>query len=108
MSGEWLEGPCRALKTHMCHECGRTIDAGETYWRGACLGEGAPSTWKRCAHCRALIREIDVTNWEGLIYPAWPWTTDPGNWTEARWLASCRKGWRTRDGRLLPIPGDAS
>lgn len=105
MSAVWVEAKPRARKPHVCDDCRRTIDAGETYWRYTLLGEGPPFAWKRCAHCRALLHEIDVTGWDGLICNGWAWDTEPRTWTEARWLASCRKGWRTRDGRLLPIPG---
>lgn len=41
-----------ARKPHNCSECGRTIQPGERYSRAFMVYEGAPETFRTCAHCQ--------------------------------------------------------
>lgn len=95
-----------ARKAHQCEDCGRRIDPGELYLRQRVLGDDGPYTWKRCAHCRALVALYydemafdwhegvgadDISEWE----PATPESREH----KRQWLDK----WRS-DGKLYPIP----
>lgn len=47
----WNEVEKTARKAHVCTECRRTINPGESYVRIASLFEGSWDTYKQCAHC---------------------------------------------------------
>lgn len=47
----WRSSTHTARKQYQCHECGRTIDAGETYTRDFYVFDGDAGTGFTCSHC---------------------------------------------------------
>lgn len=93
-----------AQKAHTCQMCGRRIDPGERYLRGAGF-DGTAWSWKECAHCEAVRKLYDIS--DGGEYNEdyfHEWSRDPQDVTELRHAAGYRMKWRTRLGTLLPVP----
>lgn len=98
----------KARKPHICSECGRTIEHGETYRHHATLYEGRIETHKCCAHC-------DVArDWLFAQCDGWSFNTvreeiiehyHEGYTQLGRFAVSLRRRWRGFRGQLLPIPG---
>jgi hypothetical protein len=44
----------KARKPHQCHECGRTIEIGETYEHVRGKWDGSVDTYRSCPRCLAL------------------------------------------------------
>lgn len=57
-----------ARKTHHCVECGRTVLAGERYFRAEGCIDGGWTTYKLCQHCDALSSFMMV------LCNGWPFT----------------------------------
>jgi hypothetical protein len=110
----------KARKPHVCEECGRIIEPGETYHRTAGSWEGDFFTNVACAHCnvfRKHINQADDYYNEGYFGGASPWVENgyyaqcdlPGSSWEQR-LALYRMSqhfrgrWRDRGGALRPVP----
>jgi hypothetical protein len=102
---EFVTSKPKARKPHRCSDCHRRIDPGETYRRGVGF-DGTAWTWKDCAHCLAALSLYDLA-WDGE-YNAdsfATWSTDGAHdLRELRDQAGYRMKWRTRSGRLLPVP----
>lgn len=93
----------KARKPHRCEDCGRTIDPGETYRRGAGIDGGTAWTWKECAHCCTLVHLLWWGDSEGYgqeTFDEW----EPETVGHLRLKALWRKKWRRKDGGLYPIP----
>lgn len=105
---EFVTSKPKARTQHVCSDCGRIIDPGEVYRRGVCFDDDTAWTWKDCAHCLATLHMYDLA-WDGE-YNAdcfYEWSTDGAqDLVELRAQAGYRMKWRTRSGRLLPIPGE--
>jgi RNase P subunit RPR2 len=61
-----------ARKTHVCQDCRRTIEAGETYRIQAVKDYGDFWTWRSCLHCTSVARWLFSSAWgfdvgEGLV-----------------------------------------
>jgi hypothetical protein len=119
------EGTRMARKVHRCGECGRTIEAGETYWYQTGVMDGQASTAKMCRHCDAVIElGVRLTGCPRFWFYGSVLDLDPeigfvGNILEdeghdlgeaerALMLsahAASQRGWRDEQGGLLPLPG---
>lgn len=93
-----------ARKPHGCGSCGRTIQPGERYKRGAGM-DGTAWTWKECGHCDVLLEFVLHVWWDDEEYPPdviveW----DPDGLAELRLKVLFRKQWRRADGTLYPLP----
>lgn len=96
----------RARKTHRCTMCGRTIEIGEKYLRGAGL-DGTAWSWKECTHCEAARIAYDIP-WDVEYNEDTfaEWSTDlVRSIPEARAAAGYQNQWRTQAGTLWPMPG---
>jgi hypothetical protein len=51
----------KARKTHKCLECGGIIAIGERYFKHHGIWAGSAETFKVCAECEALRKEIDAS-----------------------------------------------
>lgn len=111
-----------ARQPHRCEECRRGIDPGERYhyWTGA--SDGRAFTTKMCSHCRATIAlGAAITGCPELWYSGAVFDVEDGgpgfvadilnhtlNPVERlrmlRTFAASRRGWRWRDGKLMPMP----
>lgn len=97
----------RARVAHTCTICYRTIDAGETYWRGRGYDGGDAWTWRTCEHCYAVGKIYDPRDYDGLLsedsYRDW---LDDGarDIAELRHMVGLRMRWRNKQGDLLPVP----
>lgn len=100
----------RARKTHKCHECLREIRVGETYRSVATKFDGVVETTKTCAHCEAAGEWL---NERCNGYPIgmmredlWAHWSDEGihEMRLGRLIVSVKRGWRRRDGSMMPIP----
>lgn len=105
MSTYWHSTTPRARKAHRCCLCSRTIEPGETYRRGAGMGDGTAWTWIECGHCNEFVRVAYRRSWmddgydqELLI------DFEPNDVAEARIRAQWRRKWRRIDGTLYPLP----
>jgi len=49
----------RARKVHICCECGRKIEPGETYERVSGIWDGRPERFKTCTGCVELRKRLD-------------------------------------------------
>lgn len=112
----------KARKRHVCEECFRSIDPGETYHRTAGSWEGDFFTNIACAHCHVFRKWIDKADdyySEGYYGGAGEWAANgyvsrydlPGStWAERlalyRMASHFRDHWRDRTGQLRPIPED--
>ncbi len=98
-----IEHP-KARKAHRCEMCSRIIDPGEAYLSGV-AHEDSWWTWNECAHCEAVRRIYDIVWDDGYNADTYAeWAGDPRDVTELRHAAGYRMKWRTRSGKLLPIP----
>lgn len=118
MSDFWTDVERKARKTHLCIECDRTIQSGETYTKSAGVWEGNFQSCKRCAHCMAYMRIIDrmdrgalddwcLRDWvqeygesaAEIAYSKWP---EPLMWL--RWGTWFNNRWTDKQGNLRDIP----
>lgn len=101
----------RAKKQHKCKECGRLIDAGESYHREAYVFDGQFTVNKTCAHCMV------VRNWLQNECGGWLFGAVEEDAREHvhgngylygfdlyRAVVGMQWQWRTPSGRLLPVP----
>lgn len=109
-----------ARKRHVCEECFRPIDPGETYQRTAGSWEGDFFTNIACAHCHVFRKYIDRADDyynEGYYGGAGEWVANgyfsasdlPGmTWAQRlalyRMAEHFRDRWRDKAGELRPIP----
>lgn len=103
----WSIAHPRARKAHRCQMCGRRIDPGETYLRGAGFDGSSAWTWKECAHCEAIKVYYDISDGEEYSEADfYEWSREPGNCEVEDWrhAAGYRMQWRARGGTLLPVP----
>jgi len=107
----WDAKQVKARKTHMCCECLRTIERGETYEQVSSLYDGRWSRFKTCKHCliareflevecdsytaRDVLEELREHYSEELIYRTM--------WL-ARAIIGMRRGWKKADGTLMSLP----
>jgi len=114
--------PVKARKIHICDECQRRIQPGETYHRTAGSWEGDFFTNKACAHCdifRKHVFNVDDYYHESYYGGLGEWVANgywsavdlPGTtWTQRlniyRMAHHFRSRWGERDGSLVPVPAD--
>jgi hypothetical protein len=104
--------PVKARKAHRCNECRRTIEPGETYQTEAFMFEGEFNRHKTCAHCW-VVRDWLTAECGGMVYgqveeDAREHVVDNPRYygTELlRAVVGMHRHWRTRKGRLMPVPG---
>lgn len=102
----------RARKQHLCCECGRAIEPGESYSFEVTLFEGRVRAYKTCAHCCTLAGWLSE-NCDGWVYTQIVEECEehareyPLGWPFARAVVAAGQQWRRRDGTLRPVP-DAS
>ena len=95
----------KARKAHKCQMCFRVIESGETYHRQFNEYDSSVYTWKECAHCVALLRLVDIEDWDDSgISDETVSEWEPGDLWELRLKALWRKKWRRADGSLYPVP----
>ena len=101
----------KARKQHRCGECGRAIEAGETYERTAGCWDGAVSTHKTCAHCVVaatwLLDECRGFLFRGVKADIHDHLKEapPGAYPGlARIYIGMRRKWSRFGGGLMPIP----
>lgn len=126
VEGELLDsGTRRARKEHRCDECKRAIEPGETYrfWTVKDWDSSGVGTSKMCAHCYAtielgaaltgcpkcwfwdMVHDLDPENGgfvgDIIVNHTLP---KPAHLAMLRTVIGRRKGWRRKDGTLLPLP----
>lgn len=101
----------RAKAQQKCAECGRVIDAGESYHRESYVVDKKFSTHKTCAHCMVVRGwlQAECGGWlygyveedarEHVFYNRGYYGMDL-----YRAVAGMQWNWRTPSGRLLPVP----
>lgn len=98
----------RARKPHQCDTCHRRIELGEVYRRVRVWEGDEAWTFRQCAHCDAVSRLWDTTDFDYCIsesgFLSWSEDRRPNDLTEARAIAGYRKCWRTQSGAFWPIP----
>lgn len=101
-----------ARTEHRCSLCFRRIEPGEVYTRQRGYDGGDAWTFKSCAHCTALMSEfpqiLDFA-WLDQVFDCdavseWAQPGNARDMAEARAMVGWRMKWRTRGGRLLPLP----
>lgn len=97
-------------KKHQCSECRRVISKGEAYRYEVTLFDGEVRTHKTCRHCLVVRGWLDKAcgGWVyGMVYSdfrkhvIWIRPIDKGR---ARVLLSMKRGWKKRNGQLMPVP----
>jgi len=110
----------RARKRHICEECFRSIDPGETYHRTAGSWEGDFFTNIACTHCNVFRKHINAADgyynecyyggagewvannyWAAGDMPGMTWEQRLGLFRMAQHF---RDNWRDRAGELRPVP----
>lgn len=97
----------KARKSQQCTVCYRVIDPGETYRRGRGFDGGDAWTWADCAHCFAVQKLYDPSDYEGMTSSdsVEQWIENGArDIAEARCMAGVRMKWRTKSGALMPVP----
>lgn len=98
-------GQRTARKQHQCSLCYRRIEPGEQYDYADNIFEGDYRyTWKECAHCRAMVPQLDLMAYEDYYNDETVSEYEPRTWAEARLIVGWRAKWRHRSGRLWDIP----
>ena len=108
---ELLRTAIQTAKTgHKCHECFRTIGSGEQYYSDVFVFDGKFTNHKTCAHC------MKVRNWlqdecGGFLYGGVKedarehvFNHDGYGYELYRAIVGMQWRWRTKSGRLLPVP----
>lgn len=106
------EGWRNARKDHRCKECGRTINSGERYHLDVFVSDGEVTSHKSCAHCM-VVREWLAAECGGWLFgfveedAAEHVSENPRHYGSEllRAVVGMRRHWRSRKGRLLPVPG---
>lgn len=101
----------KARKPHVCSNCWRKIDPGESYYRTRGFDGGDAWTFKQCAHCESVTKLYDPRDSDDMISVDGHlcWAEDrPRDWAEARAMIGFKAQWRYLSGRLMPIPGGES
>ena len=100
------QGRRTARKAHYCNCCCRVIDKGEVYFVARCVGDDGLYTFKQCLHCLAVSSRYDPRDDENLVgEDAFAyWADTPRDVTELRAVAGFNMRWRTKSGKLLPVP----
>lgn len=104
----------KARKVHKCGECRREIASGETYYRAAGIQDGYLWSSKTCSHCRAGPCAWLVEHCRGYLiggvyedllghFEPGVISDDSARFEVGRLLVAIRRGWKRRDGRLMPI-----
>lgn len=101
----------RARTEHKCQECHRAIAPGESYHREVYLWEGVFNLHKTCAHCM-VVRGWLQDECGGWLYGGVEEDArehifnNPGHYgiDLHRAVVGMSWNWRTRSGRLLPVP----
>jgi hypothetical protein len=99
----------RAAKSHVCDDCGRTIDKGERYHLARGLTDGYWWGAKCCAHCYAAgwwLKEIcGGWLWQGIGEElAQHWEEGYTDLVVGRLVVGHRRKWKRWDGALMPLP----
>lgn len=116
-------GTRKARKPHVCDECGRTIEPGETYsyWNSIQERGDPPTTHKMCAHCNGTL---DLGCALTGCHKSWFFTMIHdlgedggfvgdillhdlplgGKAAMLRTVVARKRGWRRKDGTLFPVP----
>lgn len=99
----WARPHRTARKGHKCGLCFRIIDPGEVYLRGYGKYDGEPVSWVECSHCEWMQTTFDIQD-DGVYHSEMLYAFEPEDLLGLRALAGFRHRWRTRSGRLWPIP----
>ena len=98
----------KARKTHICQQCGRDIEPGETYRRQGMVWDGRMSASIVCLQCEAFAEAVYKLGFEG-DEGGWAWLPD----VDSSELAYCglsvehglyKRRWRDSDGNLVTYP----
>lgn len=100
--------PVRARKEHRCSECGRTIPAGETYYRADGLFEGRWDIYHTCAHCKVACDWLKA-NCGGFLHHGVEEDIREhvGEYSRmdlARLAVGMGRDWQRFRGGLMPLP----
>lgn len=108
----WCKTIRKALKTHICESCGRSIDKGEKYDRTFAIDGGDTWVYKECVHCAALVNIWCIWDYcdasEGYTLDTFhEYRDEIRTITDARLWAQWHRKWRRGDGTLFPVPEPA-
>jgi hypothetical protein len=98
----------RAVKEHVCEQCGRTIEPGESYRRQGYVWDGRMRQTKCCAQCERLSEVLYRAGFEG-DEGGWPYLPeiDQGEAAHCGYgneMRLFRFHWRAADGSLYQWP----
>lgn len=99
----------KSRKSHQCYECGREIQPKELYLHESIVFDGSIKTHKTCAHCQV------ARNWLMDECNGWVYGFVEDDIREhvherhygmdlARVAVGMRRNWKTRKGKLMPVP----
>jgi hypothetical protein len=103
------EGHRKAKKEHRCHECGRSIPAGEMYLYEAFIYNGDFETHKTCQHCEAVRQWLndECGGWlyGGVAEDIHEHAEDNHYGMRVKMMSvGLHRQWRRMDGRMWPVP----
>lgn len=103
----------RARLRHLCTECRRSIEPGETYLAERTVFDGTARSHKVCAHCQR-VRDYLMDHCGGWMYGGlhedisdhhYSSTSNDAETRNVRLLTlGMHAGWRRTDGSLWPVP----
>jgi len=98
----------KSRKDHVCGECGRTIERGESYLRAFSICDGDPFTNLFCTHCIIPMKWL-IENCSTYIYTEVrsdirEHARDYKRTDLARMSVAMKRGWRRFDGKGLMQP----
>lgn len=102
-------GWIKAKKGHKCRECWRVIDKGERYHREVYVFDGVFTTHRTCEHCM-VVRGFLRDECGGFLYGGVEEDAREHCFERqygmdlARAVVGMQWKWRTKAGRLLPVP----
>ena len=98
----------KARKPHICSECGRKIEAGETYNVQRTVFDGNADSYKTCLHCQVvkswLVKECGGYLYQGVLEDINEHRNEGYGFGVARLTAGMQNQWKRKDGRLWPVP----
>ena len=105
----------KARQPHACATCSREIRPGESYRHQTGVWDGRWYLFDQCAHCQAIWAIYRPSSYESMIseegYLDWAeegstaWGRDDlADIRELRYRVQYRMGWRSKAGKLFPIP----
>lgn len=97
-----------ARKLHDCEECGREIQPGEPYQYVSGKWDGSFNCYKTCQHCIVTQKWLS-DNCHGFVHSMTEedireHASDYDRFDLYRLAVGMKNQWRTRKGRMLPVP----